>query len=74
MSFNCSGFQCRNYDYLKDIFMKCNIVLIEETWLYNFQHEEIGQVLGDSEHHAVSAMDDCGVSLVGGQHGGCAAV
>lgn len=74
VSFNCSGFKFRNYDYLKDIFMKCEILLIQETWLYNFQHEEIGKVLVDSEHHAVSAMDECDVSRVGRPYGGCAVV
>lgn len=51
--------------------MKCEILLIQETWLYNFQHEEIGKVLVDSEHHAVSAMDECDVSRVGRPYGGC---
>ncbi len=74
VSFNCSGFKFRNYDYLKDIFMKCDILLIQETWLYTFQHEEIGKVLVDSEHHAVSAMDECDVSRVGRPYGGCAVV
>ncbi len=69
VSFNCSGFKFRNYDYLKDIFRKCDILLIQETWLYNFQHEEIGKVLVDSEHHAVSAMDECDVSRVGRPYG-----
>ena len=74
VSFNCSGFKFRNYDYLKDIFKKCDILLIQETWMYNFQHEEIGKVLDDSEQHAVSAMDDWDVSRVGRPHGGCAIV
>ncbi len=74
VSFNCSGIKFRNYDYLKDIFMKCEFLLIHETWLYNFQHEEIGKVLVDNEHHAVSAMDDCDVYRVGRPCGGCAVV
>ncbi len=54
--------------------MKCEILLIQETWLYDFQHEEIGKLLVDSEHHAVSAMDDCDVSRVGRPYGGCVEV
>ncbi len=43
IDFSGSGFKFRNYDYLKEIFAKCNILLIHETWLYNFQHEGIGK-------------------------------
>ncbi len=42
--------------------------------MYNFQHEDTGKVLTDSEHHAVSAMDECDVTRVGRPHGGCAVV
>lgn len=38
--------------------MKCDILFIQETWLHDFQHEEIGKVLVDSEHLAVSAMKE----------------
>ncbi len=44
-SFNCTGFKFRNYDYLQDIFKRCDILLIQETWLYNYKHEDIGKVL-----------------------------
>ncbi len=52
-SFHCTGFKFRNYDYLQDIFKRRDILLIQETWLYNFQHVDMGKVLIDSEHHAV---------------------
>ncbi len=45
--------------------MKREILLIQETWLYNFQHEEIRKVWVDSDHHAMSAMEHCYVSRVG---------
>ena len=37
-AFNCQGFKYRNYNYVNEIFNKCNILMLQETWLYNFEH------------------------------------
>ena len=73
-SFNCTGFKYRNYEYLKQLFSKCDILLLQETWLYKFQHSQIENVLVGSQHHAMSAMDDSDVGRVGRPYGGCAVV
>ena len=35
-SFNCSGFK-GNCDYISEVYGKCDILLLQETWLYNFE-------------------------------------
>ena len=36
LSYNCAGFKS-NYDYInKTVFENCDILLLQETWLYNF--------------------------------------
>ena len=57
-SFNCQGFKDRNYNYIIDLFNDCNILLLQETWLYNFEHNNFNNILLSSQHHAVSAMDE----------------
>ena len=32
-SFNCNGFKNRNYDYIRDIFKDCDILLLQEMAL-----------------------------------------
>ena len=73
-SFNCKGFKPRNYDYLRKIFSKSDFLFIQETWLYNFQFNEISNILSNSNYHAVSAMNDEDVGRLGRPHGGCAVV
>ena len=73
-SFNCTGFKFRNYDYLKELFRKCDILLIQETWLHKFQHSQIENVLDGCQYHAMSAMDESDVGRVGRPYGGCAVV
>ena len=57
-TFNCAGFKHRNFNYLKETFDKCDILLLQETWLYNFQFNEFNKVLNKCNYHAVSAMDN----------------
>ena len=73
-SFNCTGFKYRNYNYLQQLFTDTDILLIQETWLYSFQHSEIDNILVGSQHHALSSMDDSDVGRVGRPYGGCAVV
>ena len=74
ISFNCKGFKPRNYDYLSYLFKQCDIMMIQETWLYSFQEDIITDTLGDSCCHAVSAMSDDDVGRLGRPFGGCAIV
>ena len=74
VSFNCKGFKPRNYDYLADVFEQCDIMTVQETWLYSFQEGIIGDVLRDSSCHTVSAMDDDDVGRRGRPFGGNAII
>ena len=71
-SFNCSGFKPRNYDYIRDIFNKCEILLLQETWLYNFETNLSNSNIPDCQFHAISAMDESDITRVGRPYGGCA--
>ena len=71
-TFNCQGFKDRMYDYLKDIFKSCDILILQETWLYNFENNIFSNVLPDCQYYAISAMDEAEVGRMGRPFGGCA--
>ena len=73
-SFNCNGFKNRNYDYIRDIFDKCNILFLQETWLYEFEHKQYCKVLPQCQYYAVSAMDDSEIIRAGRPFGGCSII
>ena len=66
--------QYRNFDYLNSVFDKCDILLLQETWLHNFQFNEFTNVLNNCNYHAVTAMDKADIGRVGRPFGGCAFV
>ncbi len=72
ISFNCTGFKPRIYEYIKELYYKCDVLLVQETWLFNFQHSSIENSLCGSQYHAVSPMDESAVCRVGQPCGGCA--
>ena len=71
-SYNCNGFKNRNYEYVNEIFKKCNILMLQETWLYNFQHKNFSKIIPNCQYYAVSAMDEANVSRMGRPYGGVA--
>ena len=73
-SFNCTGFKPRNYDYISDIYNKCDILLIQETWLYNFESYLFNNILPGCQYHAKSSMDESNVTRIGRPFGGLAVV
>ena len=70
-TFNCEGFKYRNYDYISETFNKCDILLLQETWLYNFEHNILNNILQSSQYHAISAMDEADIGRAGRPYGGC---
>ena len=70
-TFNCQGFKDRMYEYVKDIFNICDILILQETWLYNFEHSNFINVLPDCQYYAVSAMDETVLGRKGRPFGGC---
>ena len=74
-SFNCKGFKERNYDFIKFLFDRSDIMLLQETWLYSFEHDKIGKLLGNNAlYFSKSAMQDTDVGRLGRPFGGCAVV
>ena len=71
-SFNCLGFKFRNYEYIKQIFNECNILILQETWLYNFEHKNILNVIPNCQYYAVSSMDEHVLRSAGRPYGGLA--
>ena len=71
-TFNCEGFKNRMYDYTKSKFKNCDILLLQETWLYNFEHKNFTDIIPNCQYHAVSAMEEAELGRLGRPHGGCA--
>ena len=74
ISFNTKGFKPRNYNYIDYLFKRCHILLLQETWLYEFQNNIITQVLKDSLYHTVSSMDSKDIGRQGRPFGGLAII
>ena len=73
-SFNCTGFKSRNYEYIRDLYSTHDILLLQETWLYEFQISDITKILPNSKCHLVSSMEAENVGRVGRPYGGCCIV
>ena len=73
-SYNCQGVKDRNYNYLNELFNNCDVLLLQETWLYNFEHSIFNNILQPCQYHAISSMDEGNVVRHGRPHGGCAII
>ena len=58
ISFNCKVLKSRNYDYINDLFTKCDILMIQESWLYSFEFDQVSRILPNSIVMGVSAMQE----------------
>ena len=56
-SFNCKGFKKRNYNYLNNVFNKVDFLLLQETWLYDYESDVISSQLQNSHFIAMSSMN-----------------
>ena len=48
------------------------MLLLQETWLHNFEHKNFSKFLPKCQYYAVSAMDEADVQRVGRPYGGVA--
>ena len=62
------------YDYVTDVFKKCDILILQETWLYNFEHSLFTNIIPDCQYLAISAMDEAEIGRKGRPFGGCAVI
>ena len=70
MSYNVRGLKPRNYDYLQYIFDKTDILLIQESWLYDYEHSNVCKILPDSCSLGVSSMNSNKIASAGRPFGG----
>ena len=73
ISYNCQGFKSRNFQYIKSLYKNASILLLQETWLHDFDSSQITTVLPGSCCHALSSMDATVLSR-GRDYGGTAVV
>ena len=72
-SYNCKGFKNRNYNYLKGLFDKSDVLLIQEHWLYDFEFGNFNNILSDGKYIAKSDMQNDIINH-GRPHGGVAII
>ncbi len=70
-SLNTKGFNQLRQDYIADIVSFCDILCIQEHWLFKQHLHKIETCIPNFHGHAVSGMSD-GDILHGRPHGGCA--
>ena len=72
ISFNCKGFKPRNYDYINKLFVLSDILLLQETWLYDFEDKLIKSKIPNSVVNCISSMNSEDVGRGGRPYGGLA--
>ena len=60
------------HDYVHKKFETLDVLLLQETWLYKFEHKLFKKILPNCQYHAVSVMDDNELPRTGRPEGGCA--
>ena len=73
-SFNCKGFKERNFDYLKELYDKIDIMMLQETWLYSFEDNIINKIFNGCNSYSISAMNDSDIGRKGRPYGSCSIV
>lgn len=72
-TFNCKGFKYRNYDYLRKLYDKNDILLLQEHWLFDFECNVFHNILPDCQFVMKSGMQND--SLIAGRpYGGVAII
>ena len=71
-SFNVKGFKPRNYDFIVKTFKLCDIMFLQETWLYNHEQKSMENILPDANIFLRSSMDVTDIDRQGRPYGGCA--
>ena len=69
-SFNVKGFKPRNYDFIVKTFKLCDIMFLQETWLYNHEQKSMENILPDANIFLRSSMDVTDIDRQGRPYGG----
>ena len=70
-TYNVQGLNPAKYDYINHILMNCDILFIQEHWLFNSQSHLLSDSICNVNTHVVSGMPD-NVLINGRPFGGCA--
>ena len=70
-TFNCKGFKNRNYPFIKELSNRFDFILLQETWLHDFEIEKINNIIPNFMIKATSSMKDTDINRVGRPFGGC---
>ena len=71
-TFNCQGFKERLYDYVNEVFMQSDLLLLQEKRLYKFEHSNFNKFIPNCQYYAVSSMDEAELQRRGRPFRGCA--
>ena len=69
-SYNVQGLNTAKWPYVRNIFDRCDFLLLQETWLHDSQSHLFADNLKNVNYHCVSGMEP-GVLIQGRPHGGC---
>jgi hypothetical protein len=70
-TYNSKGHGTDRVEYMKYLMQKCDILLIQEHWMFESDINSLESAVGNVNVFGVSAMDS-NVLLEGRPHGGCA--
>jgi len=70
-TYNCKGYVEDRIEYMKSLMNECDIIFIQEHWLFQDEICILEQKVGNVSVFGVSPMDSKSL-LVGRPHGGCA--
>lgn len=69
-SFNCRGFSVSKVKHLTELLLHCDILMLQETWLYESQIGRINQYFPNFNTLGISGMNE-NVIIYGRRYGGC---
>ena len=58
MSYNCKGFNVSKVPFIKSLLERCDILLLQETWLFSSQLSFFSHFFNDFEFHSICGMDE----------------
>ena len=72
-SFNCQGFKARNFDYVRKLFDRVDILCLQEHWLYDYEFIKFPEVLNNCNFFAKSSIKN-DILVSGRSYGGVAII
>ena len=70
ISYNCKGFSINKVSFINSLLNDCDILLLQETWLYSSQFVLFQKYFANRESHSIICGMDETVIQVGRPYGG----